>query len=148
MSPTRVASAQGRRLHLAFLSCFTPLGRSANGWVADRPVLPVFFHGGGDWEAELGAIAILTRRHFDFSSLCQPRPRSVAVMDNLAAPTVGVCIPPWAAPRASYLIFHVLLVSLVPLLLIFHILLVSLVRKRISKDNTSSLRVIRVICEK
>ena len=54
---------------------------------------------------------------------------------------------PWAAPRASYLIFHVLLVSLVPLLLIFHILLVSLVRKRFGKETSSSLRVIRVICK-
>ena len=103
---------------------------------------------GGDWEAKLGAITILIRRHPDFSSLCPPRPRSVAVMDNLAAPTVGVWIPPGRRLVHPTLFLHVLLVSLVPLLFIVHILLVSLGRKRLGKENTSSLRVIRVICEK
>merc|ERR1712023_503675 len=55
----------------------------------------------------------------------------------------------WAAPRASYLIFCILLVSLVPSHPIFYILLVSLVRKRklCNTNFLSFLQVIRVICK-
>ena len=64
--------------------------------------------------------------------------------------------PPWETcsrggrpSRASYLIFYILLVSLVPSHLIFYILLVSLVEKRKFVLHISFFsRVIRVICKK